>query len=300
MNCKKCGAELDDNARFCPQCGALQPLICPECGAESRPGSRVCSSCGKKLPVAVHDEPLVDYPKRKKYTTNKVAITAIAVGAVLLLAGAVLFLTKTLGGIDEKPNQPIDPPSQTEPKDPQKFEPIPEPKPEPKPGEEDKKPGEEDKKPGEEDKKPGEEDKKPGEDDKTPTEDEKKPGEDDKTPTEDDKKPDTKPEEPAKPEPKPEEPPKTEQKPDNSEWIFPDSSERRLTDADIAGMSKAQLRLARNEIYARHGRIFRAQDLKDYFNSRTWYNGTVAPNNFKEDTLNEVERANVNFLKAAE
>ncbi len=269
MNCKKCGAELDDNARFCPQCGALQPLICPECGAESRPGSRVCSSCGKKLPVAVHDEPLVDYPKRKKYTTNKVAITAIAVGAVLLLAGAVLFLTKTLGGIDEKPNQPIDPPSQTEPKDPQKFEPIPEPKPEPKPGEEDKK--------------PGEEDKKPGEDDKTPTEDEKKP-------VEDDKKPDT----------KPEEPPKTEQKPDNSEWIFPDSSERRLTDADIAGMSKAQLRLARNEIYARHGRIFRAQDLKDYFNSRTWYNGTVAPNNFKEDTLNEVERANVNFLKAAE
>lgn len=293
MNCKKCGTELDDNARFCPQCGALQPLICPECGAESRPGSRVCSSCGKKLPVAVHEEPLVDYPRRKKYTTNhKIAIAAIAVVAVLVLTGAVLFLTKTLGSIDKEQEPPIDPPAQTE--DQPELEPIPEPKPEPKP-EDSQTPGTDEKQPEEDPEKKPEEDpaSKPGEADpeKKPEEDPAgKPGE-----AEPEKKPEEKPEEPKPEEPKPEEP-----KPENSEWIFPDSSERRLTEQDIAGMSKAELRLARNEIYARHGRIFKAQDLKDYFSSRSWYKGTIAPGDFKEDALNEVERANVNFLKAAE
>ena len=282
MNCKRCGAELDENARFCPQCGALQPLICPECGAESRPGSRVCSNCGKKLPVPVHDEPLVDYPKRKKYTTNKVAIAAIAVGAVLLLTGAVLFLTHTLSDMDKETEPPIEPPAQTEQQDP-----IPAPIPEPEP--------ETDKTPVDDPDKVTEEDP-----EKNPVDDpDKEPETDPEKQPEDGKKPDetTKPEEPTKPE---ENKQPEETKPDTSEWIFADSSERLLTQQDIAGMSAEQLRLARNEIYARHGRIFKSQELKDYFNSRTWYKGTIAPNDFKEDSLNEIERANVNFLKAAE
>ena len=46
MICKRCHGEVPENQRFCPTCGALQPMICPECGAESRPGSKVCSGCG--------------------------------------------------------------------------------------------------------------------------------------------------------------------------------------------------------------------------------------------------------------
>ena len=67
MNCKRCGAELENNARFCPTCGALQPVICPACGAVSRPGSRESSACGRKLPLAERESKLV-YTKRKKHT----------------------------------------------------------------------------------------------------------------------------------------------------------------------------------------------------------------------------------------
>ena len=38
-------------------------------------------------------------------------------------------------------------------------------------------------------------------------------------------------------------------------FIFPDSDQRLLGDADLKGMSLVELRLARNEIYARRGRF---------------------------------------------
>ncbi len=48
-------------------------------------------------------------------------------------------------------------------------------------------------------------------------------------------------------------------------YILPASGQARLTSADLAGLSAAQLRLARNEIYARHGRRFANADLQTYF-----------------------------------
>jgi hypothetical protein len=45
--------------------------------------------------------------------------------------------------------------------------------------------------------------------------------------------------------------------------------------ADLIGMDKDMLRLARNEIYARHGRKFDSADLQEYFNAQSWYNGYI-------------------------
>ena len=59
------------------------------------------------------------------------------------------------------------------------------------------------------------------------------------------------------------------------EYIFPNSDKEYLTDADVSGLSKADLRLARNEILARHGRIFNSADLKTYFEGKSWYSGDV-------------------------
>ena len=71
--------------------------------------------------------------------------------------------------------------------------------------------------------------------------------------------------------------------------------------SDIQGLSKQQLRYARNEIYARHGRKFQSQDLRNYFNSKSWYQGVIEPSNFNDKTmLTNIEYKNVQFLKSVE
>lgn len=90
---------------------------------------------------------------------------------------------------------------------------------------------------------------------------------------------------------------------DSSEYILPDSSIKLLTEQDIAGFSAAKLRLARNEIFARHGRIFNSEDLKTYFESKSWYHGTIQPDVFDaslDSRINEIEKENVGLIKTAE
>lgn len=84
---------------------------------------------------------------------------------------------------------------------------------------------------------------------------------------------------------------------DDSEYILPHSNVQKLTRADLEGLSKEQLRLARNEIYARHGMIFGAQDLATYFATKTWYTPTVAYADFYDQvTISEIEAANVALI----
>jgi hypothetical protein len=83
-------------------------------------------------------------------------------------------------------------------------------------------------------------------------------------------------------------------------YILPDSSSRYLTAADLQGLSAAQLRLARNEIYARHGRMFTSPDLISYFSGKSWYHGTIPADSFDESTLNTYERHNVTLIQEAE
>lgn len=84
-------------------------------------------------------------------------------------------------------------------------------------------------------------------------------------------------------------------------YIISYSSDVLLTSSDIQGMSKQQLRYARNEIYARHGRKFQSQDLRNYFNSKSWYQGVIEPSNFNDKTmLTNIEIKNIQFLKSVE
>lgn len=53
-----------------------------------------------------------------------------------------------------------------------------------------------------------------------------------------------------------------------NEYILPDSDSRAYTYDELSSLSNDELRLAINEIYARHGRIFDAADLQNYFNSK--------------------------------
>lgn len=84
-----------------------------------------------------------------------------------------------------------------------------------------------------------------------------------------------------------------------SEYILPESNTRAITDAEISALTPEQLRLAVNEIYARHGRKFNDSELQAWFNAKSWYSGTVAPENFSESVLSQVEKDNVAILSAA-
>jgi|GEM_PF-6003857 len=84
------------------------------------------------------------------------------------------------------------------------------------------------------------------------------------------------------------------------EYIIPDSDRRRITADELDGMSAYSLKLARNEIYARHGRRFADAQLQSYFDSKSWYSGTIEPDDFSEDLLNQIEKDNVKLIKKFE
>jgi hypothetical protein len=61
----------------------------------------------------------------------------------------------------------------------------------------------------------------------------------------------------------------------------------------LRGLSLHELRLLRNEIYARHGRMFRAEWLQQYFFFQPWY----APDeNFKDEELSGNDKLNVETI----
>lgn len=57
----------------------------------------------------------------------------------------------------------------------------------------------------------------------------------------------------------------------NSEYIFPYSDSEYLTKSDVKKLSANEINLAKNELYARHGRKFEREDLQEYFENCSWY-----------------------------
>lgn len=79
-------------------------------------------------------------------------------------------------------------------------------------------------------------------------------------------------------------------------YIFPNSSKQLLTQADLFLYDSFTLKLAKNEIFARKGYIFKNEALKNYFNNMPWYE----PNeNIKGtfDELNDIEKQNVSLIE---
>lgn len=72
----------------------------------------------------------------------------------------------------------------------------------------------------------------------------------------------------------------------------------RLSPADLAGLSRSELRVMRNTIYARHGYKFNSADLRNYFSQFDWYYPvtSVVPDN----ELSATEKHNINLIKSFE
>lgn len=84
----------------------------------------------------------------------------------------------------------------------------------------------------------------------------------------------------------------------DSEFVLPNSSTEYLSDALINSLTQEEIRIAINEIYARHGRLFNSEDLTAYFNSMSWYHGYIAPEDWDDNLLNKIEQKNIKKLAA--
>ena len=83
------------------------------------------------------------------------------------------------------------------------------------------------------------------------------------------------------------------------DYLIPCSSTDYLTDKNLQWLSWEECTLARNEIYARHGRIFKTAEIAAYFKSKDWYAGTIPSNVFDANEagyLSDVEYANTRFI----
>ncbi len=80
------------------------------------------------------------------------------------------------------------------------------------------------------------------------------------------------------------------------DYILPYSDRRYLSESDLYGLSKEECRLARNELYARHGRLFDDEELQAYFNRKDWYYGRISPADFQESVLNDYEFYNRDLI----
>ena len=85
-----------------------------------------------------------------------------------------------------------------------------------------------------------------------------------------------------------------------SEYVLSESNTRYYTADELKNLTADELFIARNEIYARHGRTFTNPELQQYFNGKSWYSGTISPENFDTSVLNSFERANVSTILAVE
>lgn len=81
-----------------------------------------------------------------------------------------------------------------------------------------------------------------------------------------------------------------------SQYFLPTSNSEYLNVSDLEGFSQDDCRLARNELYARHGRRFNDPNLQAYFDAFDWYEGIVEPDDFDESVMNEYEIANRDLI----
>lgn len=82
-----------------------------------------------------------------------------------------------------------------------------------------------------------------------------------------------------------------------------DINSRYISADELSGWSAGDLAILRNEIFARHGRIFTKQRYIDHFSQKTWYSPTYDPSYFDANLgsfLNDYEWANLEVIQKLE
>ena len=80
------------------------------------------------------------------------------------------------------------------------------------------------------------------------------------------------------------------------DFVFSDSDQRYLDYDEVGYLNEDDTQRAINEIYARHGLIFREEEFDDFYNSCEWYEPTYTLDVFDDGWFNEFERENIRLL----
>ncbi len=77
--------------------------------------------------------------------------------------------------------------------------------------------------------------------------------------------------------------------------MFPEASTHKLTEGQLSLWNSEELRLMRNEIFARYGYVFKSKDLQEYFYNQDWYRNIekLPADNDGSSLLTEIEKANI-------
>jgi len=78
-------------------------------------------------------------------------------------------------------------------------------------------------------------------------------------------------------------------------YILPESASRKYSRGELEALDNWTLQMAINEIYARHGRKFTTPEVREYFESKSWYRGTLDPAAFdgnESSYFNQYEMSN--------
>ncbi|MES2660271.1 MAG: YARHG domain-containing protein [Verrucomicrobiota bacterium] len=78
---------------------------------------------------------------------------------------------------------------------------------------------------------------------------------------------------------------------------YPQSSTRALTEKDVENLKNDELRIMRNEIYARHGYSFKLADMREHFDKLDWYMPMAIDITTK---LTKTEKNNAELIKRYE
>ena len=98
------------------------------------------------------------------------------------------------------------------------------------------------------------------------------------------------------------------QTPTTGEYLYAESASRLLSTADVSNFQarypnsmfpgeRSITQMIINEMYARHGYIFKDQALTDYFSQKSWYTPRTADMEEIYPVMNDVEQANVTLLR---
>jgi hypothetical protein len=80
-------------------------------------------------------------------------------------------------------------------------------------------------------------------------------------------------------------------------YLF-DTSNKVYQASDFLGVPAEVIRVAKNEIYARHGYSFKDTELYNYFMGQVWYTPSVMPADFSEEVFTETEVKNLDLLNS--